>query len=60
MTAAELIAKLALLPPDTVIAVDGDDQEPHHVSRTALSVVHPGGIAFIDASPRLVEGAPRL
>lgn len=53
MTAAELIERLRLLPPETVIGLDLDGTV-HHVSRTTLAVVHPGGVALIDASPRVI------
>jgi hypothetical protein len=54
MTAAELIERLAALPPDTVIGVGEWDGAIRHVSRTALSVVHPAGVAIIDVSPRVI------
>jgi hypothetical protein len=57
MTAAELIAKLQLLPPDTVIALEDDNGIAHHVSRTTLAVVHDNGVAYIDPSPRVIEDA---
>jgi hypothetical protein len=52
VTAAELIERLRLLPPDTVIGISGPDALVYHISRTALAVVHPAGVAIIDASPR--------
>jgi hypothetical protein len=54
VTAAELIERLRLLPPETVIGLGDFDGNMHHVSRTALVVVHPAGVALIDASPRVI------